>query len=377
MAWTTLHMQATTPLFNNGAEGDAGIRVPSIRGAMRFWLRALVGAVVGPDLGTLAQIERRVFGGPEHTSPLAMRIVGYPSVTTDTVHWGNTDNIRSICYLLGPGLADARGPTLLRAYVPPGATFRLQLRLPPKEAAAQLALAALWLLCAYGGVGARARRGLGGLRIDAVDGPVPAPWSEGALVSPTLDHYRALVELWPKAGALFDVATELARSARSWASQRPTYPVIGAGHTHGGISTRQFASWSEALGVTGDAFKEFRKGIPNSRRDAVLSRTSPAYPVGALGLPVVYRQAAVNAVGGDPGRPEQFRRASPLWLRAVSDDDSGWHLFSFAFLSEFLPTNRRPDRVALIQNRRQARKVTVRDTDVDRLTRDWVAKMQT
>ena len=55
MAWTTLTLQVTTPLFNGGADPDgaagfrpdqeSGIRVASIRGAMRFWFRALAGCI--------------------------------------------------------------------------------------------------------------------------------------------------------------------------------------------------------------------------------------------------------------------------------------------------------------------------------------------
>jgi CRISPR type III-B/RAMP module RAMP protein Cmr1 len=64
MTWTTLTLQVTTPLFNGGADPDgsaglrpdqeAGIRVASIRGSMRFWFRALVGVLTGPDLRLLA-----------------------------------------------------------------------------------------------------------------------------------------------------------------------------------------------------------------------------------------------------------------------------------------------------------------------------------
>src|SRR6266699_1692612 len=73
MTWTTLTVQVTTPLFNGGADPggtagfrpdqEAGIRVASIRGAMRFWFRALAGCLTGPDLRLLATLERRVFGG--------------------------------------------------------------------------------------------------------------------------------------------------------------------------------------------------------------------------------------------------------------------------------------------------------------------------
>ncbi len=83
MPWTTLTLQVTTPLFNGGADigpsDGTGIRVSSIRGAMRWWFRALAGAVTGPDLALLSQLERKVFGGAAagddgRSSPVRLRI---------------------------------------------------------------------------------------------------------------------------------------------------------------------------------------------------------------------------------------------------------------------------------------------------------------
>jgi hypothetical protein len=55
--------------------------------------------------------------------------------------------------------------------------------------------------------------------------------------------------------------------------------------------------------------------------------------LGALGLPVNYKDGyVVNA----EHRNEKLRRASPLWLRPVGGA-TGWRLFSFAFLGDFLP----------------------------------------
>src|SRR5580692_708432 len=98
MTWTTLTLQVTTPLFNGGADPDgsagfrpdpeAGIRVASVRGAMRFWFRALAGVLTGPDLPLLAALERRVFGGASDdrqdagsaASPVLLRIPRQPAV---------------------------------------------------------------------------------------------------------------------------------------------------------------------------------------------------------------------------------------------------------------------------------------------------------
>jgi CRISPR type III-B/RAMP module RAMP protein Cmr1 len=103
MAWTTLTMQVTTPLFNGGADAggsqevrpsdETGVRAASIRGAMRFWFRALVGPITGPDLKLLADLERRVFGGMAEqgrggtaaiASPVLVRISEQPQVTQPT-----------------------------------------------------------------------------------------------------------------------------------------------------------------------------------------------------------------------------------------------------------------------------------------------------
>src|SRR5579863_4570864 len=99
MEWTTLTLQVTTPLFNGGADPDgsagfrpdheAGVRVASVRGAMRFWFRALAGVLTGPDLPLLAALERRVFGGAgdgtrdsagSAASPVLLRIPKQPPV---------------------------------------------------------------------------------------------------------------------------------------------------------------------------------------------------------------------------------------------------------------------------------------------------------
>ena len=73
--WITLTLEVTTPLFNGGADPDgtagfrpaaeAGVRVASLRGAMRYWFRALAGTIAGPDLALLARMEEAVFGSAQ------------------------------------------------------------------------------------------------------------------------------------------------------------------------------------------------------------------------------------------------------------------------------------------------------------------------
>ena len=206
MEWITLTLQVTTPLFNGSAdpddtggfraENEPGVRVASIRGAMRFWFRALAGTLAGPDVRLLSSLERRVFGGiadqrsggeAATASPLILRLPDPPKPSRDASFLERPEGTW-ISYLLGLGLMrpGQGGASLLRSCVAPGGKpfelkigFRHDRRATAdvQQAIEALALASLWLTCAYGGLGARVRRGFGGVRIVAASGDLPSPWT--------------------------------------------------------------------------------------------------------------------------------------------------------------------------------------------------------
>jgi CRISPR-associated protein Cmr1 len=411
MAWTTLSLEVTTPVFNGGAdpagkEGfrpdpESGIRVASIRGAMRFWFRALAGCLTGPDIGLLASLEQRVFGSTENTSPVRLRIPAQPGIVLPSgrhkfLQAPQAQGGRWIIYLMGQGLGDLRNRAVLRPYVEPGQEFELKIgfRHPrggdPDAAAAveNLALASLWLTCAYGGIGARVRRGFGGLRITGADGPLPGPWaSPGAVVTPGLDHYENLTCLWPQgpAGSCMRSLILLAGrpfSPSAWADV-PGFPVLSKTHapamTSGGDA---FLSWEATLAHAGEQLRHFRANrenrsgryqpsIETREWTQVIHGPSDDYTVGALGLPVVYRDSTVNADRADSDRP--LRRASPLWLRAVGSQRD-WRVLSFAFRAEFLPGPDAPG-VHLWSAGNRNRQLHVTDADVANLTDRWITAL--
>src|SRR5947209_1935550 len=115
MTWTTLTLQVTTPLFNGGADPDgsagfrpreeAGVRVASVRGAMRFWFRALAGTVVGTELNLLSAMERHVFGDAGNASAVSLRIPRQPRVADEGMRYFlEGEGGKWITYLLGQGL---------------------------------------------------------------------------------------------------------------------------------------------------------------------------------------------------------------------------------------------------------------------------------
>jgi hypothetical protein len=422
MAWTTLTLQVTTPLFNGGADPDgavgfrpdqeSGIRVASIRGAMRFWFRALAGCVTGPDLNLLSSLERRVFGSTDASSPVILRIPAPPPVVmpngphrflpppTAQLNERRRDCSRWIIYLMGQGLGDLAQCVVRRPYVEPGRQFDLKIRFrhQPSEdsdaamAVESLALASLWLTCAYGGVGARARRGFGGLRIIGTQGPLPGPWNDSAAVlTPGLSHYATLAALWP-AGAVAScmpfisvLAGRRFDARAAWAAGPPSFPVLSRTHAPAAVSGGDaFLNWADTLIHAGEQFRHFRANRPNPNaryRPAVetyewanvVHGQSDHFDLGALGLPIVYRDGyVVNVDRQDSERP--LRRASPLWLRAVGDRDQ-WRLLSFAFCGEFLPG---PDAagIHLWHNGVRSQHLQVTSRDVAGLTDQWISALR-
>jgi CRISPR-associated protein Cmr1 len=434
MTWTTLTLQVTTPLFNGGADPDgsagfrpgqeAGVRVASIRGAMRFWFRALAGALTGPDLRLLAGLERRVFGGmvgqrtdeSAASSPLILRLPDPPRTSLDASF---LQNRRWIGYLLGLGLMKPeRGDVrLLRPYVTPGGDpFELKIRFnhdrqgsaEVHQAVEALAFASLWLACAYGGLGARIRRGLGGLRIVGAAGDLPRPWSPRGMLTPGLGLYQGGEWLWPWSSTVFGVFAQHLReliSAEHGTSEEPDqwtepppFPVLSKKYSPAALASRQFDSWEAALDYGGQQLRLFRANRPReqARRsrgplrtaewDDVVNGDSAEFPLGALGLPVGYqdkltdRKFVVNAVIPRGREREELRRASPLWLRPVGSDDS-WRLFTFAFRARFLPGAEAvpvyllPDRQA-IRDGWHDDELSVDQGDVEHLTAQWLNAMR-
>jgi hypothetical protein len=412
VGWTTLHLEVTTPLFNGGADpsgegppGGAdrtGVRVPSLRDAMRFWFRALAGLAVGPELRLLAAVERQVLGSTDATSPVKLRIPAQPPLSSP----GRPDFIqgplgRWVGYLLGQGLAPLKEgrPYVSRRYVVPGKRFDLQIRITGKQDDAALVIASLWLLCAYGGLGARPRRGFGGLRILGATGPLPTPWDGESVRTPGLGHYERLTWLWPDypVGACMRQLKNLIEAhdgrfnpTHAWMAKPPTYPVLSKTHTIAGTSGGgTFRQWPDVLAHAGEQLRWFRASrdhpevryhpkIKTPEWTEVVTGPGDHFGLGALGLPVVYKDRVVNADYGRGSNAEPpLRRASPLWLRPVGDNRTGWRLLSYAFLGEFLPSEgAEPLSVHIWRAGQRGKPVTVTDDDIVERTTKWIATMR-
>lgn len=146
-------LETVTPLFLGGAGGKNAppeLRPPAFRGAMRYWLRAALGGVIGDDnLEGLHKLETAVFGDTQSGSPITVRIVQ-----------------RNLQQKTFPILPHKKPSGKAQAFLP-GQQFELILQAHrPIEPLIWINSAmALNLALTFGGVGLRSRRGYGTLKV--------------------------------------------------------------------------------------------------------------------------------------------------------------------------------------------------------------------
>ncbi len=154
MTTLTFTCETITPMFLAGADGSTPeLRPPSIKGALRFWWRAMHGHL---DLKTLKEKETEIFGGIDGDtggrSKVIVRIVSTSLKTISTY---------STC------LVPHKPNMKANAFIPKQ-TFDVALRLTSEKEMSLVQLQSLFeLVCILGGLGKRVRRGMGSMRIES------------------------------------------------------------------------------------------------------------------------------------------------------------------------------------------------------------------
>ena len=143
----TFTCEVLTPMFLNGADGQTPeLRAPSIKGALRFWWRALNGHM---DLPRLRQEELQLFGG---VGPLARR--------SSLILSCRELQMQETKEQLVPHKNMGQGNRCFR----PGSTFEVTLRFR-KEPCPNYFFNLFVLTGVFGGLGKRSRRGMGSWRV--------------------------------------------------------------------------------------------------------------------------------------------------------------------------------------------------------------------
>lgn len=329
----TLEVEFVTPCFLGGAEKDAAEwRAASVRGQLRWWLRAIAGG----DLAAVQNAERDLFGATDRGSMVRMRTrPGRDFASSDLSFQAPALSASALAGLWGEPAAEARlqlggatnalaylafGPMMAnrldRSYLKPQTTGFLDLTWVRRPSAdlRRLFDQALWAWLHLGGIGSKSRKGYGSLQ------PVSMP--------PRLE---------PPAKTRDDLVSQIRRTlpqkgttARDpeWTRFSPGSRIfLGSAHL----------TWEEALSLLGAWLIAFRRryGYPGETRAGLANRDyvwlDPANPDklsnipdrSGFGLPLPFRRknpgtrnTESQIVTWGPAQGDA-RRASPLLLHVA------------------------------------------------------------
>jgi CRISPR-associated protein Cmr1 len=159
----TFDCEIITPMFLSGADGSTPeLRPPSIKGALRFWWRAMNGNLSLEELKTK---EDEIFGGTDRRSSFSLRVV-WIDVDEENIPRFNYHKEMghrrksAIAYMNNLSFNQNKK----RDAIKPGTKFRCIIQSKDIEKL-KIAADAFWLMSILGGLGTRVRRCGGAFRI--------------------------------------------------------------------------------------------------------------------------------------------------------------------------------------------------------------------
>lgn len=338
MVERTYEIRLVTPMFGGGVKAGEPdslmpFRASSIRGHLRFWWRATCGACLEPN--ELFERESQIWGNVTAPSRVDVAVLNARAANPvscaqyrlnhagkQRLNWNPPFQNSALQYVAFPfqGESPARGA----AAKPPAkmienGTFELRIRMPMEFETEVTAALKFWI--AFGGLGARTRRGCGSLY--------------SAELSPT-DRTAASLRRWIETSY---GGYALSGTPRSW----PTF----AESVKVGSAAKVIAAWNDAI----LPLRDFRQGVeigrnPSDEKPAGRSRypepetirqctkthsprhkrqesiPNDAVPRAAFGMPIIFH--FIDKASGDPPDTELApsaecsRMASPLILKALA-----------------------------------------------------------
>jgi len=365
----TLALKTVTPILGGGPVARSLelpsvdiIRVPTLRGQLRFWWRALYGHayVARGSAGAeeLARLERRLWGGMGRAgktsdddaharrSQVEIRVTEVQPAGEDR---GKIDLGAPPAYALWPARNGKHEEDVPRWK--PGLRFTLEVLAPEGEALAQVRNAVrAWIL--FGGYGSRGRRGCGSVCLERLSPDIhqwlPASADRASLrrlfegvplFSPELAEHACDMPLL-RGAQLFRGDSGAARhdGEKAWLTalgwlrdfRQGTQPASSGNAEQVGVARnpgegrpagrsnwpeadkiRRFARASRQGQRTGNAYPEVH--APRRQHSA-----TPAWPRSGFGLPIVFHFQQKRREGGDysPREPEDVQLQ---WERKVGN----------------------------------------------------------
>ncbi len=353
----TATFRVVTPMFLGGADPlrEAELRVPSFKGALRFWWRALRRWRGVCDERELYIKENELFGCSDSKigqSKVLLRIemVNRPEILKSGEvlgeHGGKVDSNQKVVAdgvrYLGYGLMEAFdgkktvGGRLTRCCLSAPFEFRLHIRFSPRTTAedCRQVVGALSLLGLCGCLGSRARRGFGSLTLTSLSGCDEFTWNSPHTISAWESNLNATLGTHTAFAGIAEWTSLVPGQSKVLLVQEAgKMPLEILGRL--GRDFVFFRSWGRNGKVLG---KESEKRFPG---DHDLMKAPPAqrreHPKRiAFGLPHNYGKFPDQQV--EPADPQLDRRASPLFFHIHQSSAQVPPLGVLLFLpSRFLP----------------------------------------
>lgn len=315
-------------MFLAGADGQTPeLRAPSIKGAMRFWWRALNGH---KGESYIRSHEEELFGGVTKNGARRSKVV--LRVEQKSIKIGRLPKDKN----QNPGIYYLWYTIPMnnnRAGMWEG-DFTVHLSSFDSVALEEAAFS-FWMLANFGGLGTRSRRGAGSFKIE----------------KSTYSTYSGNFEfVQPKTEALSEyLQRNIAILARKYSFERvfaPDYPtpfpilkntqiyVLQEGHE----------AALEAVEKIGASFQKFRERLQPDYDEVKNYIRSGSYPKqvqrAEFGLPLSFRYTSLNSAGADikTTRKEIDRSASSMIIH-ISESNGGYYVVITNFASVLLPNN--------------------------------------
>lgn len=348
-----LELETVTPLFIAGADQrnieNEGLRAPSLRGLLRWWFRALAGVFTQNDITFLKKVENEIFGSTNSKSKISIRTSGENSpsqITKECRSWDEaivwSDHVDYLFFSCLDKRRDRRRgiiKVISRPYYPEGSQFRISLSGSENELKA--AIASLWALIHLGGVGFRARRGCGCLKVKDVRGDTFGLNFICKNPDELEEFLRNNIETALK------IMRELC-NVRYKPTSIPKYAVLSPNHSSLFIKKISGKDWVSALDEIGMWYIGQRRGrkfvggfrmnladyslshaIRDAHRNDYIASNKERRPY--LGLPVTYATYRATLKG------EKFDRRSSQLMFGVYEINGSFIPRILIFRSTFLP----------------------------------------
>lgn len=357
MTERSFQCEVLSPLFLGGADARGAppeLRSPSIRGAMRYWYRALLGgsALLNEHdlLSKLHAKESELFGNTDRGGALSTRLSqssqlpfeayqkdpALKAVDGNYLPTGKDYLLWSMGSIGGrPGSPRYQPP---RQYIKPGSKFKFVLSAQLQPHTIDKGIAAFWLLSNLGSLGSRANRGAGSIQATADSSPIL--FNTCASIKELQDYLRDGIQ-----NCLKIVTGE------EWGSlpenQQAEFDTIHPQTCNVWVVADGLNGWDTymaALNGLGSRFRDYRthqNALGRSDHDAVLrwlesGGKGPVIKRSVFGLPIPFRYS--NGGPSDVVIHEKGdRRGSPLHMRITKLANGKYVGVLTLFKSRFLP----------------------------------------